>query len=79
MPKTKEDFWNLPIKEIEDITGLTAPDDNSNETLESFREKAWESYRVDIENKMEWGTARQGTELPDDTKAPEEEDAEGDG
>lgn len=34
---------------------------------QNFRDQAWRSYKQDIELSMEWGTAAQGTALPQGT------------
>lgn len=59
-----DDFRERPLAELAGRTGLTPPDDPGPDEEEAWREKAWRSYRTDIENRDEWGTAMQATEPP---------------
>lgn len=61
---TQRDFRELALDTLEKRTGLKAPKDPTPEEDEAYREKAWNSYRVDIENRDEWGTATQATQVP---------------
>lgn len=67
---TREDFWNLSPKEIENLTGVVRPVDQTSELLEEYREEAWRSYQLDVKNAQEWGNARQ--EVPVDPEELEE-------
>ena len=70
-------FWALPLGRLETLTGLAAPEDTSAEAVNAYREKAWNSYALDLENKMEYGTARQVGDLPAATRpTPEAPDGE---
>lgn len=62
---TKRDFRELALETLEARTGLAAPADPTPEEEEAYREKAWRSYRTDIENRDEWGTATQATKVPE--------------
>ena len=66
---TRADFDALPLSDIEDRTGLEAPDDPADEA--DYRERAWRSYKVDIAHRDEWGTAREGTVPPAEGEEPE--------
>ena len=61
---TKRDFRELSLDRIEARTGLKAPQDPSPEEEEAYRNKAWNSYKIDIENRDEWGTAAESTKVP---------------
>ncbi|MEX2535681.1 MAG: universal stress protein [Trueperaceae bacterium] len=61
---TRAEFADLPLAEIVDITGEEPPRDMTQAEESKFRDKAWESYKLDIEHRDEWGTARQDTALP---------------
>ena len=61
---TQRDFHELPLETLQTRTGLEAPVDPSPAEEEAYRTKAWNSYRVDIENRDEWGTATQATAVP---------------
>ena len=61
---SQDEFKALPTESLEKLTGLTPPEDS--EELDDYREKAWQSYKLDLENKAQWGTARQGrSNLPE--------------
>lgn len=62
---TERDFRELSLETIEQRTGLAAPDDPTPEEEEAYRAKAWRGYRVDVENRDEWGTATQATPVPE--------------
>ena len=62
---TQRDFRELALETLEDRTGLAAPKDPTPEEEEAYRAKAWRSYKVDIENRDEWGNATQATEVPE--------------
>jgi hypothetical protein len=62
---TKRDFNELALETLEHRTGWPAPKDPTHEEEEEYRAKAWRSYKVDIENRDEWGTATQATEVPE--------------
>ena len=62
---TQRDFRELSLDRIEARTGLEAPEDPTPEEEEAYRTKAWNSYRIDIENRDEWGTATESTEVPE--------------
>jgi hypothetical protein len=63
---THEDFEELPLVKVAELTGLDAPEDTSDAAaVEEFRQQAWESYQLDVQNRDEWGTARQGIPLPE--------------
>ena len=61
---TQRDFHELSLDRIAARTGLEAPDDPTPEEEAAYREKAWNSYRIDIENRDEWGTATESTKPP---------------
>lgn len=61
---SREDFTTLSLEALEKLTGLTPPAEENKAT--AYREKAWQSYKLDLANKAEWGTARQnGDDLPE--------------
>jgi hypothetical protein len=61
-----EDFTQLSLAKVAELTGLEAPaDEGDAAAVADFRERAWESYQVDVQNRDEWGTARQGIPLPE--------------
>lgn len=62
---TQRDFQELALDELELRTGLPAPRDPSPEEEARYREKAWQGYKMDIENRDEWGTATQATPVPE--------------
>ncbi len=53
MPKhSRDDFMNvLTLQEIEQLTGLTAPERPDVDTERAYRESAWESVKVDVESR----------------------------
>ena len=57
---TLEEFETLPLDELAARTGLTAPESPTPEEERAWRMRAYEDYRVDVENAEEWGNARQG-------------------
>ncbi len=59
---TLEEFETLPLDQLADRTGLTPPAAPTPEEERAWRMKAYEDYRVDVENAEEWGVARQGEE-----------------
>lgn len=61
---TQEEFERLSLAEVAELTGMAPPEGGSAPAEAEYREKAWRSYQLDIEHRDEWGTARQGTELP---------------
>ena len=61
---TQRDFRELSLDRIEARTGLEAPENPSPDEEATYREKAWNSYRLDIENRDEWGTATESTPAP---------------
>lgn len=61
---THEEFLALSPKEMEERTGIAAPENASDEALEDYKQKAWESYKVDIQTRDQWGTADQDNPLP---------------
>lgn len=69
---TERDFETLPLAELHDLTGLEPPDDPDAEAERRYRKQAWDSYRTDLANRDEWGTAREGPVPPADgaTKDP---------
>jgi hypothetical protein len=62
---SREDFAELPLVKVQELTGLDAPVNGDAADIEKYRLQAWESYQIDVENRDEWGTARQGIPLPD--------------
>ncbi len=62
---TREDFRTLPLGELAARTGLTLPRDASAEQEAYWREKAFEDYVLDLENRSEWGNAAQATKPPE--------------
>ncbi len=63
---TVHDFETLPLARLAAVTGLTPPASPTAEQERAWREKAYQDYELDLENRAEWGTAAQGTELPGD-------------
>ncbi|MEX2541141.1 MAG: universal stress protein [Trueperaceae bacterium] len=61
---THTEFEELDLETIADITGLQPPAALDAATEAAYRRKAWQSYKLDIEHRDEWGTARQNTPLP---------------
>lgn len=58
-----DDFMNLPLGELEALTGVMQEDNSDDD----YRTRAWESYKQDVANEDEWG----GTE--GESVAPEPE------
>lgn len=58
---SREDFFELPLDEIEARSGLLRPEEEGE--LEDYRDKAWESYKLDIANRDEWG-GTEGESIP---------------
>ena len=61
---THEEFLDLSPQEMQERTGIDAPEGASEEDLETYKQKAWESYKQDIATRDQWGTADQSTPLP---------------
>jgi hypothetical protein len=62
---TRKDFDDLPLEELAKRTGLEPPSEGASaEEVEAYRDKAYESYMLDKENRDEWGTATQATPPP---------------
>ncbi len=59
---SREDFMNMSLKEIEEVTGVIRPDDHTGDAIEEYREQAWRSYQTDVTNRDDWGNARQTDE-----------------
>lgn len=57
---THEDFHTMSLRDVEKISGVIRPMDRTAEAHAEYRERAWRSYQQDIQNRDEWGTARQG-------------------
>ena len=57
---SREAFFELPLKEVEDRTGIemSAGDDEAD-----YRKRAWESYKQDLANEEEWG-GTEGESVP---------------
>lgn len=49
---SREVFFELPIDEIEERTGLKA---EAGGDEADYRERAWASYKQDLTNEEEWG------------------------
>lgn len=49
-----EDFFALSLEEIEGRTGLEAPQGADEAEVQAYRERAWESYKLDVANREEW-------------------------
>ncbi len=47
---SRDDFFALPIAEIESLTGVEA--DGEDEA--SYRARAWENYKQEVGNQEEW-------------------------
>ena len=58
------DFKELALDELARRTGLDAPSDPTPDEERAWREKAWRSYKLELENRGEWGTATQSTRVP---------------
>ena len=56
-----EDFKQLSLADIKTLTGLERGDKSESE----YREDAWESYKTDVKLQAQYGTARQGNDLPE--------------
>ena len=50
-PLSREAFFELPLDEVEERTGIKL--EGGDET--DYRERAWESYKQDVANEEEWG------------------------
>ena len=61
---THEEFLALSPEEMQGRTGIEAPENPSEEELEDYKQKAWESYKVDIATRDQWGTADEDNPLP---------------
>lgn len=46
---SREDFFALPVAEIEALTGVEADGDEA-----KYRERAWENYKQEVGNQEEW-------------------------
>jgi hypothetical protein len=53
MPKhSRDDFMNrLSLQEIEQLTGLPAPEQPDPEAERAYRERAWDNVKVDVASK----------------------------
>ncbi len=60
-PLSREDFFELSLKEIEARTGITAPTEGDEA---DYRERAWESYKQDVANREEW-VSIEGNNVPE--------------
>lgn len=49
---SREEFFALPVAEIETLTGVVAEADAEDEA--SYRERAWENYKQEVGNQEEW-------------------------
>ena len=56
-----EDFKELSLSELETLTGL----EQDGRSEADYREAAWETYKTDVTLQAQWGTARQGEDLPE--------------
>ena len=63
-PLSREDFFELPLAEIEARTGVEAPTGGDAEA--DYRERAWESYKQDVANREEWGGTEGASVPPED-------------
>ncbi len=65
MPKhTRHEFMNtLTLDQIEELTGLPAPEQPDAEKERAYRELAWENVMVDVESRDE--------QVPLDAEVPE--------
>lgn len=61
---TQSEFEKLELETVADLTGLQPPASMDAAAEAEYRRKAWQSYKLDIEHRDEWGTARQKTALP---------------
>jgi|GEM_PF-3799389 len=62
---TMRDFMTMDLESIVRIVGIDHPGQFSSDGEEQrFRRNAWLDYETDIENRDEWGTARQGDYTP---------------
>ena len=48
---SREAFFELPLDEVEERTGIKRSGDDEAD----YRERAWESYKQDLANEEEWG------------------------
>lgn len=60
---SRDAFFELPIPELEARCGLAAPEGATAAELAEFRDKAWESYKLDVANRDEWG-GTEGESIP---------------
>ena len=51
-PLSREDFFELSLKEIEVLTGIVPPEDEVDGA--DYRERAWENYKQEVTNQEEW-------------------------
>ena len=49
---SREEFFALPVAEIESLTGVEMETDGEDET--SYRERAWENYKQEVGTQEEW-------------------------
>ncbi len=57
---THEDFMEMSLADLEEITGVIRPLNQTTTTIEEYRQAAWDSYRADIANRDEWGATQTG-------------------
>lgn len=63
---TRTDFMEMSLADIEELTGVIRPKNQTTESVQSYRETAWKSYRQDVSNRDEWGNARHDDAEPVD-------------
>lgn len=73
--RTEGDFHTMTLEEIQGLTGLEPPADAGPEDERRYRERAYESYMLDVAHAHQWGTAREGDYGPPTTREGDEEPA----
>lgn len=66
---THDDFMEMSLADLEEITGVIRPLNQTTTTIDEYRQAAWDSYRQDISNRDEWG----GNQQDDETAVRDEE------
>lgn len=66
---THEDFMQMSLQDLEEVTGVIRPKSQTTETVDEYRQAAWDSYRQDVSNRDEWG----GNQQDDDSPVKDEE------
>ena len=59
-PLSREAFFELPLGDVEERTGIKLPEGDDEA---DYRERAWRSYKQDVANEEEWG-GTEGDSVP---------------